>query len=224
MALHTPTQAAAAVGACRPVVIVDASSVYCLGLSHALRESGLEVSDIDELPSAGDRGRWVALVTDGQPVPETASDEQCALVVLLRELTPEAYATALERGAVGVVGRDSSIVEIVAVVRAAVANRVLLPPTVARWLATRRRRRRADGVVSVQEAQWLQALATGQTVADLARSAGYSERELYRRLRNVYGRLGAAGRAEALVRATYLGIVDTSVGPPAVRTVTGLAP
>ncbi len=55
---------------------------------------------------------------------------------------------------------------------------------------------------------WISALADGQTVSRLAESAGYSERAMHRHLKEVYGRLGARNRTEALVRTAQAGLLD----------------
>lgn len=62
-------------------------------------------------------------------------------------------------------------------------------------------------VLGVHEEEWLVALADGRTVAALARSAGYSQREMYRLLSDVYGRLGATTRTEALLIADRRGLL-----------------
>ena len=62
--------------------------------------------------------------------------------------------------------------------------------------------------LTVVEQAWLRRLATGGTVAGLARSCGYSEREMYRRLSAVYQRLGARTRTEALLLAERIGLLS----------------
>jgi DNA-binding NarL/FixJ family response regulator len=61
------------------------------------------------------------------------------------------------------------------------------------------------------EQAWLRRLAAGGTVAGLARGCGYSEREMYRRLSDMYSRLGARTRTEALLLAERFGLLDTRV-------------
>jgi len=46
--------------------------------------------------------------------------------------------------------------------------------------------------VDQEEAEWLDALARGATVVSLADDYGYSERVMFRRLRDLYERLGAS--------------------------------
>jgi DNA-binding NarL/FixJ family response regulator len=62
--------------------------------------------------------------------------------------------------------------------------------------------------VTEQEVGWLGDLAAGETVARIADEAGYSERAMFRRLREVYERLGVTSRAEAIVVAERLGLFD----------------
>jgi DNA-binding NarL/FixJ family response regulator len=53
--------------------------------------------------------------------------------------------------------------------------------------------------------EWLRALAQGITVAQLAERHGYSERAMFRHLRDLYARMGAKGRTEALMLANRRG-------------------
>jgi DNA-binding NarL/FixJ family response regulator len=49
------------------------------------------------------------------------------------------------------------------------------------------------------EMRWMRALGSGVLMAALAHSEGHSERDMYRKLRGVYAKLGVSGKAEALV-------------------------
>src|SRR4030042_3857 len=60
--------------------------------------------------------------------------------------------------------------------------------------------------VDEEETEWLEELAQGSTVVSLADAYGYSERVMFRRLHDLYGRLGAANRSEALINAGRLGL------------------
>ena len=61
---------------------------------------------------------------------------------------------------------------------------------------------------SLRERRWLQSLAEGATVRQLAAAEGYSPRHMRRMLAGVYERLGATGRIPALVAAARLGLLD----------------
>ena len=61
---------------------------------------------------------------------------------------------------------------------------------------------------SLRERRWLQSLAAGPTVGEVAAAEGYSPRHMRRILAGVYERLGATGRIPALVAAARLGLLD----------------
>ena len=60
--------------------------------------------------------------------------------------------------------------------------------------------------ITDEEIGWLAELASGETVARIADETGYSERAMFRRLHEVYERLGVSGRTEAIVAAERLGL------------------
>jgi DNA-binding NarL/FixJ family response regulator len=58
------------------------------------------------------------------------------------------------------------------------------------------------------ELRWMRALAAGKQMSAIAQQEGHSERDMYRKFRAVYAKLGVSGRAEALVllaRADLIG-------------------
>jgi DNA-binding CsgD family transcriptional regulator len=59
--------------------------------------------------------------------------------------------------------------------------------------------------ISDREIEWLRTLAAGSTVARLAEGVGYSERAMFRLLRDLYQRLGVKSRTEALMLAQQQG-------------------
>lgn len=54
----------------------------------------------------------------------------------------------------------------------------------------------------------LQALAHGSTVHELAQEVGYSERELFRILADLYRRMGVSNRSEAIVQVAMWGFLE----------------
>jgi len=196
------------------VAIVDRSPAYHRGLSVALAEQGFAVAEPDDLAKwlRTDAARAV-LWTIGNEHDLTRFQAAAALpvravtVALLTEVTPRAYGAALRSGGHAAVGRDAPLAEITEVLRAALKGRAIMPVAVARALAV-------DGSgcsdlpITSAEARWIQSLARGRTVSSVARDAGYSDRAMHRHLQSLYRRLGAATRAEALVRAARLGLLD----------------
>ena len=91
----------------------------------------------------------------------------------------------------------------------------LLPASMARDLTvTKNKLSHARDLTSSQQS-WLMRLASGLTIHDLAEQVGFSERETYRRLRQIYETMGVRGRMEALIVASASGLLD---GPPSGRT------
>lgn len=108
--------------------------------------------------------------------------------------------------------------DIVLAVRAAHRALSCLPTAAARALTGAREQQ--TPALTDNERRWLRALAENVTVASLARASGYSQREMYRVLAELYSRLGVTTRTEALLRADRLGLLQTpaSVVPQPRRT------
>jgi DNA-binding NarL/FixJ family response regulator len=88
----------------------------------------------------------------------------------------------------------------------------LLPVSMARRLVDRSvRQSKPQTLTSVQQT-WLRLLASGMTIQELARQVGFSERETYRRLRQIYSAMGVRGRTEALILASASGLLEGPVG------------
>lgn len=163
-----------------------------------------------DLGSPGDLAAWLAphrravlLLTlqdaEDARLHESAQHPDVLVVAVLPTLTVVAAARALREGAAHVIARDcdpASIREVVAEVEAGV---VRLPLAVVRAAAAQPRSagRRADP--SDQEIGWLRSFAQGRSVAEVARQSDLSERRLYRRLSDLYRRLGVGNRTQALI-------------------------
>jgi DNA-binding NarL/FixJ family response regulator len=122
---------------------------------------------------------------------------------MLDDASLASYVRAISAGAIGAVPRDATPADVRETFTAAVAGRSILPTDVVRALASTSTEVTANEPVrpTPREAAWLQDLARGVSVARLADRAGYSERMMFRRLRELYARLGASGRTDALIRA-----------------------
>jgi len=133
---------------------------------------------------------------------------EVAVVTLLHQPTADGYRDALARGALSAAPRAGAITDIVEVVRAAVQRQTLLPASVSRALASGRPAATAStSPLGEEERSWLRELASGVSVEDLAWRLGYSRRTMYRRLSNVYRRLGASRREGALLTAVREGVI-----------------
>lgn len=122
------------------------------------------------------------------------------VVAVLADVDAESFVFALRAGAVGVLPRDCSPRRLRHVVSAALRGTVQLPIAVLQQLLDvdqgplDPRPHEADRAL-------IAALASGMTVARLAEQEGYSQRAMFRHLRQLYARLGVRGRYELLEAA-----------------------
>jgi DNA-binding NarL/FixJ family response regulator len=209
--LWEPVAAATWVGVC------DSCPARGLGIVTALEHAGLRA---EELPPAA-LPRWVA-----GPAPRAvvacledpgeldgigrlrACNRVLPIVALLPVLTPELARTALLAGATGVGALNAPLSELARLVVAALSGHALLSQEMASALARPAPRGGALGHLNEAELSILRALVAGATVAELARAAAFSEREMHRRLRRLYVRMGVRDRAQALVAAVQHGLTD----------------
>ena len=197
------------------VAIVDVVPSYRLGLAAAFQEAGFtpeEPADLDvwiRLPGARVLLFTVGLADDYTIIRRfVEANHALLLIALLRDSTPEMYARALYAGAAGAVPWTSAPEAVIAVVESARQGYVLLPQNVAKAIA--------DGVgsssglpgIRAEEIRWLQMMAKGKTVAELAGLIGYSEREMFRLLRQLYDHMGVRNRTEALLKAARCGVLS----------------
>ena len=197
-----------------PLAIFDPIPLYRRGLFTAFdngRFAPEDPGDVEEW--AAHDGRRILLVTttvreDAEILRRFAEvNPKATVVALLGEPTVEMYVLAMRSAVSGAVSWMAQPETMVAVVEAAYDGHWLLPLEIATrmsglvTLATE-----APGV-SGAEVEWLRLLAKGMTIAHLALRLGLSEREMFRQLRDLYGRMGARSRTEALVKAARWGLV-----------------
>jgi DNA-binding NarL/FixJ family response regulator len=195
------------------VAVFDPLPVFRHGLMAALGEVGVRSEAPDDLMAwIREEQRRVVLMT-------LRSAEDWALLTQLHRVRPDivviavleetgvsAYVRALAAGAVSAVPRDAPPEGVRQVFEAAVSGTSLLPIEVVRLLVSPGESTpETPDLPSPHEIEWLQQLATGVTVAQLADRAGYSERAMFRLLRNLYAKLDVRTRTEALMFARERG-------------------
>lgn len=187
------------------VAVLERAAAYRRGLEAALAAAGFAAAD----PETAD----AILVTLGGEGGCAAADGAVAsgkvVVALLPDAVPAEYAHALGHGARSAVAWDADPAEIVATLEQALRGWVRLPAAAATALAGEwpgAHQPRPE--ISEDEVAWLVDLAAGVTVSRIADQTGYSERAMFRRLHELYTRLGVNGRAEAIVAAERLGLLD----------------
>jgi DNA-binding NarL/FixJ family response regulator len=195
------------------VAVVDPLPMYRQGVIAVLGAAGYAVESPADLPGWLRRaGRAVILLTIGsagtlellgrlQEVPGGHS-----WIAVVEEGLGQQGVRALHAGARAVLWRTASPTAVLRAVEAAAEGQSVLPAELVGLLTGGP----AVGVtgldpLTADEIAWLQQLADGATVAEVAARSGYSERAMFRLLRRVYGRLGVATRTQAVVRAQTLG-------------------
>jgi DNA-binding NarL/FixJ family response regulator len=197
------------------VVLGGLPPVYAQGLQLVLQGSGASctvVHDLAQLPVllAGPHPLVVVVPPVGvAALPVAPAGARHAVVVVLEAATPESCAAALHAGVTGVLTAADALDDVLAVLQCAGRGQTVLRRELVQALC-RPAIESAPPLTAVEQT-WLRSLAAGGTVAGLARSCGYSEREMYRRLSTVYLRLGARTRTEALLLAERFGLLDNRV-------------
>ncbi|SED35086.1 DNA-binding response regulator, NarL/FixJ family, contains REC and HTH domains [Nocardioides exalbidus] len=136
------------------------------------------------------------------------SNDSVGLVVLTMHAGDEQIFAAMEAGASAFVGKDSKSSEVVSAAKhAAVAPRTFL---CAGLSAAMMRRATAPAAprLSAREEEVLVLLAEGLGTSDIAGRLYLSESTAKTHITHIYQKLGAANRAQALVTAMRMGLLD----------------
>lgn len=195
------------------VMIVDRTAAFRRGLRATLTDAGFVVTEAATLDEWNpDRGPETLVVT----VPTTvllheieailAAKPGTTVVVLTGERSADVVADALRAGAGAVVERDASPELVADAVRASRERHAIVPLWAAQSISSRFPTR-PDRWVATEELTWLRLLADGRTVAAVADEVGYSEREMFRNLHDLYARIGAPNRTAALLWAQRHGLL-----------------
>lgn len=191
-----------------PTVILHRSASFRRGLAAAIDSAVLGVEEVGDLDEwlRGDPPRLVVTGNGDEVSLLARRSSGTFVVVLLPSLELAGYRQALAAGADGVAHVDSEPATIADTVRSALIGEVILPAEVARQLAGKPRP--AQPSLSDEERSLLQRISEGATVVQLADEFYLAERSVRRRLQNIYVKLGAGGRAEAVKLAGQMGLVD----------------
>jgi DNA-binding NarL/FixJ family response regulator len=192
------------------------TSVSCLGLPPAYRRGLQTACDGFGLHFVSDPAEATVIVTplrrgDTCATVDRLVEEGRTVVALVDPFDRDEIAHALHHGAAPG-DWDAEAEAILAVAAAAADRNVLVSMEAAARLVPETHVHRAGPVVTPEEARWLRDLAKGVTVARLADEVGYSERAMFRRLADLYARLGVTGRAEAMVAAERHGLLTEPAG------------
>jgi DNA-binding NarL/FixJ family response regulator len=204
------------------VLLVDDHQLIREGLRRALdRSVDLEVvgeaSSVVEAEGALTRLRPDVMITDirlpdGDGLSLAARSRthhpRLGIVVLTMYAGDEQVVAAMEAGASSFVGKDAPTEEVVAAARRAVAAP---RDFVAKDLEAVLQRRGSGPVrtkLSPREREVLVLLADGHAIAEIARRLFIGESTAKTHVAKIYDKLGAANRAQAVMAAVRLGLVD----------------
>jgi DNA-binding NarL/FixJ family response regulator len=137
-----------------------------------------------------------------------AQSDTTGVVVLTMHAGDDQIFAAMEAGASAFVGKDTRATEVVSAAKhAAVAPRTFLCAGLSQAVM-RRATSPAPPRLSGREAEVLALLADGLGTGEIAGSLFMSESTAKTHITHIYQKLGAANRAQALVTAMRLGLLD----------------
>ena len=204
------------------VVLVDDHQLIREGLRRAFDRAGDievvgEAASVAEAVEVLERLQPDVLVTDvrlpdGDGIALTtkarAQNPSMGIVVLTMYAGDEQLFAALDARASGFVGKDAPADEVVAAARHAAANPHAFT---ARDLAGAMQRRMSAPTgprLSPREKEVLDLLVDGLAIAQIARRLFISESTAKTHVANIYEKLGAGNRAQAVMAAVRLGLVS----------------
>lgn len=197
-----------------PIAIRGAPRPYAQAITSSLDPARFAVEDPSQAIDLSDVGNCGAplMLRDEESWSQLDQLTELADVTVVA-ITPELgvgqFARALAAGCDGVVHQDTSVEIIISVLEAALGGEVILPKEAARELASSHLgARQPTPNFTTEERNLLAGLARGQTIVELSRQLGWSERTLRRRLQNASIKLRVENRAQAIARATQLGLID----------------
>lgn len=125
---------------------------------------------------------------------------------------------ALELGAVGYLHKDDSSLQIVEAISLAIAGHSPVSPSIAHVIISKFRtssvedaengKKRKEGILTAREIEVLNLIAKGLSYGETASVLGISKNTVPVHIRNIYRKLHATNRSEAVYEARSIGIVD----------------
>jgi DNA-binding NarL/FixJ family response regulator len=217
----------------QPVLLVDDHALFAQAVELGLRVAGVQAERVVPRSAAqilSAAGRATVLVDlrlgtgeDGAPLygldlvgPLTA--QGCRVVVVTGETGDATWGTAVERGAVTVLPKDTDLPELVGVLAAVAAGEQVLDEGRRQDLLAAARRARSEEAarlspftqLSRREDEVLRALADGQSAAAIAAAAYVSEATVRTQIRAILTKLGVSSQLQAVALARRAGWLDTA--------------
>ena len=198
-----------------PILILHPSEAFRRGLALSVDADVFEIAEQPATLEAWLRGagpRVLAVyVADDEGWRELemgVAAQRIVTMAMLKDLDPRLYRRALAAKADGVVHADIDPTIIARCLNATLAGEIVLPIEVVRSMAIDSWRDSQPIVLNDDEVRLLRKYAAGATVQDLSHDEYFGERTIRRRLQNICLKLGTKSRAEAVAKASHLGLIE----------------
>ncbi len=186
------------------------------GIIAVLDEAGHAVAELPTLGRwrPGKGGTAVIVHIDSSDELEHVTEfrnehPHIAVITVSPEVGVAEFAASIRAGAASAVPEDVPIDTLVTVLEHVTTGMSSAPPPIMRAMAMRVAAGFGEALsIDQVDVERLRALANGWTVAQIASEAGFSEREMFRLLNTLYGRLGVKNRTEAILWASRHGFLD----------------
>jgi DNA-binding NarL/FixJ family response regulator len=208
---HAPARPGNVPGTGVSVVVLDTLPLYRKGVTSVLTTAGFVVEELSAWDEAIPEAVHVVVAVMRASVSwaqlqSLRADAELVTIVSDARLAPH----AIRAGASAILLEDAAPHTLIHAISAAEAGLTVVPRQAACLLGRCSTPSEGD-VVGSDERGWLLALSQGATVAELARGAAYSEREMHRRLARTYQRMGVKRRTEAITLAERWGLLDAAL-------------
>lgn len=200
----------------KKVATVGGTPTWRRGMTAVLAEAGYTTAECESIlewrPGRG--GTAIVMLTTGpeerQAITDFVADyPHIPIVAVIPQLDVASFAEAIRAGAAGAVDEAEDTEVFARSIEAAIGGRVEAAHQLVAAMASRiPSSPDPQAWITGDEAEWLRALADGATVAALAERIGYSERETFRMLGELYAKVGVRNRTEAIIWATRHGVLD----------------
>jgi len=202
--------------------VVGGTPTWRRGVTAVLADAGYRAAEHAGLNEwrPGRSGRALLLhvtaASDLVPLSEfTEAHPHIPVIVVAPELGVAEFAASVRAGAISAISADEPVELLLAVLEHAIAGRASAAPSVIRALSMRIAAGFGEALsIDADSVALIRNLAAGTTVSQLASEVGFSEREMFRLLGELYVRIGVANRTEAIVWASRHGLLDEP-GTPA---------
>lgn len=193
--------------------VYNAPPLYAIGLSSFLSSAGYVLEEIVEPVEWVHEHRSAAVLvtvneSDSLDLVVALTADDTIVLTLVHDLSPETVRACLRAGAKSAILLGGRAEDVRLALDAALAGKSVIPDGLAQTMAYRASAGSERSKLVEEEVSWLRDMAAGMTVAAIGERFGYSEREMFRRLRRLYSRMGVRSRTQALLTAERWGLLE----------------